>query len=121
MRYVMTLGEFLFLKSEVTKHDSVTKIDETDASDGSIFTHDVDITYHYDGIALNFNIVKKHTLAAKVASDQFIERHIDEMILDVLKTATTPIADPVAVVLPEPISEPTEPVVEPVAPVEGAV
>ncbi len=102
MRYVMTLGQFLFLKQEATKNEGVTSIAETDATDGSINTHDVMVSYHYDGVALQFNVVKKYTLAAKIASDSFIEKHVDSIIADVLATATKSVVEQVAIVQPNP-------------------
>ena len=86
MKYIMTYDEFEFLKSKATENKQIEGITEENNTEGVLCTHDVDLGYHYDGAALNYTIVKKHTLASRLASDLYIETHIDEMIKDVLAT-----------------------------------
>jgi hypothetical protein len=89
MRFVMTADQFAFLKDQATHNEAVTSLTATNATDGELDSHDVLITFHYDGVALNFDVTKKHTLAAKIASPAYIERHIDDIIAEVLSTEAT--------------------------------
>ena len=86
MHYVMTADQFAFLEDQATANAAVSFFTKTNATDGEISTHDVLITFHFDGNALIFDVTKKFTLAAKIASPSYIERHIDDIIAEVLST-----------------------------------
>jgi hypothetical protein len=86
MNYVMDLNQFLFLCDQASKHSEITAFDKASATDGVIDTKDAKFAYHYDGFALTYNPIQKHTLAAKMASDVSMERHVNEILGEILQT-----------------------------------
>lgn len=51
-----------------------------DQKSGSVKNHDIDFNYTYDGATLTMDITERHTLKAKIASDEQIKEHIVEML-----------------------------------------
>jgi hypothetical protein len=91
MFYVMTPDQYSHLLATAEEnHKDVGAIVKTDAMNGTIDTHDVKLSYFYDGGKLNYNIIEKHTLASRLASDQFIMQHVSHIIQQVLNTPAAP-------------------------------
>lgn len=89
-RFIMSPEQFKTLEADAQLQSNSKKIvsfTKTGDFTGVVETHDVTVDFNYDPTyqALNFTVGKKHSLAAKMASDNVIERHITEVLFELEK------------------------------------
>lgn len=69
-----------FEKAQITLDAVVGASHVADQRSGHVNSHDIDFDYTYDGATLTMDITARHTLKAKIASDDQIKQHLEEML-----------------------------------------
>lgn len=73
------LSPEMFLKAQIALDDTAGVTHTGDDKAGTVVSHDLDFSYTYDGATLAMTITGRHTLKAKLASDEQIKAHIQAM------------------------------------------
>jgi len=91
-RFIMSPEKFKSLEADAKHSDKIKKLTTTGDFTGVIDTHDVTIDYNYNPgtQTLNFNVGAKHSLAAKMASDNIIEQHIIQVLFNLESAPPAP-------------------------------
>lgn len=83
-RFILSPDKFNTLEEDAQHCQAIHSLKKTGDYSGIITTDDVTLDFNYDlgTQTLNFNIGKKHSLAAHIAGDNVIERHITDMLFN---------------------------------------
>lgn len=79
MHIALTPAQFSAIEEKLGVTQGIT-LTQSAPDSGTLLTHDVTLGYSYDGAGiLNIEIIAKHSLLAKMATEATIEDHINQI------------------------------------------